>query len=159
MGAATILLVNGRARSVSADPETMLLDALHGELGLPAARFGCGEGLCGSCRVLVDGQPVASCTTPLWSLEGRAIVTPEGLGTESDPHPIQPGLIAEQAMQCGYCISGVMIGAAALLARESAPDDAAICAALDPHLCRCGAHNRIIRAVRRAAAEMRGRAA
>ncbi len=159
MRAATNLTVNGCARPVSAPAGTMLLDVLRGELGLMGTRFGCGEGLCGSCRVLVDGQPVPACTTPLWSLDGKAVVTAEGLGTEGAPHPIQTALIAEQAMQCGYCISGIMISAAALLARDSDPDEAAIRAALDPHLCRCGAHNRIVRAVRRAAVAMRDAAA
>lgn len=151
------LTVNGQVRAVASPPDAMLLDVLREELGLKAARFGCGEGLCGSCRVLVDGRPVAACNTPLWSVAGKTVVTVEGLGTPDAPHPIQLALIAEQAMQCGYCISGVMIGAAALLAGDSDPDEATIRAALDPHLCRCGAHNRIVRAVGRAAAAMRAR--
>lgn len=155
MGGATTLMVNGRARSVASAPDAMLLDVLRTELGLTAARFGCGEGLCGACRVLVDGQPVQACDTPLWSVEGRAVTTVEGLGTADVPHPLQSALIAEQAMQCGYCISGIMISAAALLTRDSEPSEAAIREALDRNLCRCGAHNRIVRAVQRAAAEMR----
>lgn len=155
MAAGWNLTVNGRARPVAAGRDAILLDVLRGELGLLGARFGCGEGLCGSCRVLVDGQPLPACDTPLWAVEGRSITTVEGLGTEAVPHPLQRALIAEQAMQCGYCISGVMISAAALLARDPDPDDAAIRAALDPNLCRCGAQNRMVRAVRRAAAEMR----
>lgn len=153
------LIVNGEVRAVASSPDATLLDVLREELGLKAARFGCGEGLCGSCRVLVDGHPVPACNTPLWSVEGKAIVTVEGLGSPDAPHPIQSALIAEQAMQCGYCISGIMIGAAALLANDDDPDEAAIRAALDPHLCRCGAHNRIVRAVARAAAAMRAQAA
>jgi nicotinate dehydrogenase subunit A len=153
MNAGRTLMVNGRPCAIAADPDALLLDVLRDELGLKAARFGCGEGLCGSCRVLVDGHPTPACNTPLWSVAGKAIVTAEGLGSPEAPHPLQTALIAEQAMQCGYCISGIMIGAAALLAREPDPDEAAIRAALDPHLCRCGAHNRIVRAVRRAAAE------
>lgn len=159
MGGATTLMVNGRARSVASAPDAMLLDVLRTELGLTAARFGCGEGLCGACRVLVDGQPVQACDTPLWSVEGRAVTTVEGLGTADVPHPLQSALIAEQAMQCGYCISGIMISAAALLTRDSEPSEAAIRDALDRNLCRCGAHNRIVRAVQRAAAEMRAGAA
>ena len=155
MAAGWNLTVNGRARLVTAGRDAILLDVLRGELGLPGARFGCGEGLCGSCRVLVDGKPLPACDTPLWAVEGRSITTVEGLGTEAAPHPLQRALIAEQAMQCGYCISGVMISAVALLARDPDPDEAAIRAALDPNLCRCGAHNRMVRAVRRAAAEMR----
>jgi nicotinate dehydrogenase subunit A len=158
MEAGTRLTVNGAGRTLAATPDTMLLDVLRGELGLKAARFGCGEGLCGSCRVLVDGHAVASCNTPLWSVAGREVTTPEGLGTAEAPHPVQAALIAEQAAQCGYCISGIVVSAAALLAQTPDPDDAAIRAALDPNLCRCGAHNRILRAVRRAAASMRDRA-
>jgi nicotinate dehydrogenase subunit A len=159
MEAGTRLTVNGTGRTLAAASETMLLDVLRGELGLKAARFGCGEGLCGSCRVLVDGHAVASCNTPLWSVAGREVVTLEGLGSPGAPHPVQTALIAEQAAQCGYCISGIVVSAAALLAHTPDPDDAAIRAALDPNLCRCGAHNRILRAVRRAAAAMRDRAA
>lgn len=159
MEAGTRLTVNGTGRTLTAAPETMLLDVLRGELGLKAARFGCGEGLCGSCRVLVDGHAVASCNTPLWSVAGREVMTLEGLGSPEAPHPVQAALIAEQAAQCGYCISGIVVSAAALLAQTPDPDDAAIRAALDPNLCRCGAHNRILRAVRRAAAAMRDRAA
>jgi nicotinate dehydrogenase subunit A len=159
MGGATNLTVNGHACSITSAPDAMLLDVLRTELGLKAARFGCGGGLCGACRVLVDGQPVQACDTPLWSVEGRAITTVEGLGTTDAPHPLQSALIAEQAMQCGYCISGIMISAAALLARTTEPSEAAIREALDGNLCRCGAHNRIVRAIQRAAAEMRARAA
>jgi nicotinate dehydrogenase subunit A len=155
MSAGRTLMVNGRPCTIAADPDALLLDVLRDELGLKAARFGCGEGLCGSCRVLVDGHPTPACNTPLWSVAGKAIVTAEGLGSPQAPHPVQAALIAEQAMQCGYCISGIMIGAAALLANDSDPDDAAIRTALDPHLCRCGAHNRIVRAVQRAASTMR----
>lgn len=159
MSGGTSLTVNGQHHSIASAPQAMLLDVLRTELGLKAARFGCGEGLCGSCRVLVDGRPVASCDTPLWSVAGRAVTTVEGLGTSEAPHPIQTALIAEQAMQCGYCISGIMISAAALLAETTEPSETAIREALEPNLCRCGAHNRIIRAVHRAAAEMQARAA
>ncbi|MFA6968045.1 (2Fe-2S)-binding protein [Bosea sp. (in: a-proteobacteria)] len=159
MSGGTSLTVNGQLRSIAAEPQAMLLDVLRSELGLKAARFGCGEGLCGSCRVLVDGRAVASCDMPLWSVAGKAITTVEGLGTPEAPHPIQTALIAEQAMQCGYCISGIMISAVALLAETPEPSETAIREALDPNLCRCGAHIRIIRAVHRAAAEMQARVA
>ena len=152
------LTINGQLRSIAAGPQAMLLDVLRSELELKAARFGCGEGMCGSCRVLVDGRAVASCDMPLWSVAGKAITTVEGLGTPDAPHPIQAALIAEQALQCGYCISGIMISAAALLVETTEPSETAIREALDPNLCRCGAHNRIVRAVQRAAAEMRASA-
>jgi nicotinate dehydrogenase subunit A len=156
MTAAVEIEVNGRRRMFDGDPDRPLLDALRHDLGLTATRFGCGEGLCGACHVLVDGRAVASCNTPLWSLAGKNVVTLEGLGDESRPHPLQSAFIAEQAMQCGYCISGIIIGAAALLLRDPDPTDAAIRQALDGNLCRCGSHLRILRAVRRAAAAMRG---
>ena len=151
----TTLNVNGVDHVIDADGQANLLDVLRNRLGLMAARFGCGEGLCGACRVLVDGEPLPACDTPLWSVAGRRIVTLEGLGTRERPHPIQQALIAEQAMQCGYCISGIIVSAAALLARHPDPDDREIREALDRNLCRCGAHNRILRAVSRAAAAMR----
>ncbi len=156
MTAAVEIEVNGRRRILDGDPDRPLLDALRHDLGLIATRFGCGEGLCGACHVLVNGRAVASCNTPLWSFAGKSVVTLEGLGDESRPHPLQSAFIAEQAMQCGYCISGIIIGAAALLLRDPDPTDAAIRQALDGNLCRCGSHLRILRAVRRAAAAMRG---
>lgn len=136
-------------------PQANLLDVLRNRLGLIAARFGCGEGLCGACRVLVDGRAMAACDLPLWAVDGRTVVTLEGLGTPERPHALQEAFIAEQAMQCGYCISGIMMTAADLLARNPDPDEASIRDALDGHLCRCGAHNRIVRAVSRAAAALR----
>lgn len=151
----TTLNVNGVDHVIDAGGQANLLDVLRNRLGLMASRFGCGEGLCGACRVLVDGEPMPACDTPLWSVAGRCIVTLEGLGTRERPHPIQQALIAEQAMQCGYCISGIIVSAAALLARNPDPDDREIREALDRNLCRCGAHNRILRAVSRAAAAMR----
>jgi nicotinate dehydrogenase subunit A len=150
--------VNGAPHAFDDAADLPLLDALRGRLGLTAARFGCGEGHCGACHVLVDGNVAASCATPVWALDGKAVVTLEGLGDEADPHPLQSAFIAEQAMQCGYCISGVIIGAAALLARNPDPSDADVRAALDGNLCRCGSHNRIVRAVLRAAAFMRSAA-
>jgi nicotinate dehydrogenase subunit A len=147
------LRVNGAERSVSADPDTRLLGVLRGALGLTGAHFGCGANQCGASNVLIDGQAVAACDTPLWAAAGKDITTVEGLGTPEKPHPLQRAFIAEQAMQCGYCISGILISAAALLRRNPDPSEADVRAALDRNLCRCGAHNRIVRAVLRAAKE------
>jgi nicotinate dehydrogenase subunit A len=147
------LRVNGTERAVEADPATPLLGVLRGTLGLTASRFGCGANQCGACNVLIDGEAVAACDTPLWAAAGKDITTVEGLGTPEAPHPLQRAFIAEQAMQCGYCISGILVSAAALLRRNPDPSEAEVRAALDRNLCRCGAHNRIVRAVLRAARE------
>ena len=147
------LSVNGVERSIEAAPETSLLTVLRGTLGLTAAHFGCGANQCGACNVLLDGQAVAACDTPLWAAAGKDIVTVEGLGTPEHPHPLQQAFIAEQAMQCGYCISGILMSAAALLEGNRDPSEADVRRALDRNLCRCGAHNRIVRAVLRAAKE------
>jgi nicotinate dehydrogenase subunit A len=147
------LRVNGVERLVSAGSEASLLSVLRGELGLTATRFGCGADQCGACNVLIEGRAVASCATPLWAAAGKDITTVEGLGTPERPHPLQRAFIAEQAMQCGYCISGILISAAALLRRNPDPSEAEVRSALDRNLCRCGAHNRIVRAVLRAAKE------
>ncbi len=148
-----ILTVNGEQRPVTADPGTPLLYILRNDLGLIGAKYGCGTGQCGACFVLIDGFATPSCDTPLWSAAGKAIVTIEGLGKD-EPHPLQRAFIAEQAAQCGYCTSGIIISAAALLARSPRPAEADIRQALDRNLCRCGSHNRVVRAVQRAAAEM-----
>ena len=150
------LSVNGQLRLVEADAEAPLLSVLRNALGLRAARFGCGHEQCGACMVLVDGEPVYSCTRAIGTLDGKAVTTPEGLGTPEAPHPVQDAILAEQAGQCGYCLSGIMISAKALLDRSPDPARPEIVAALDPHLCRCGAHTRIIRAIERAAAALRG---
>jgi nicotinate dehydrogenase subunit A len=150
--------LNGAEVAVDLPEAASLLHALRGPLGLSGPRFGCGTEACGSCMVLLDGKPAYACTLGLGGVAGRTVVTVEGLGTPGTPHPLQSAFLAEQAGQCGYCLSGILVSAAALLAAEPDPDEAAIRQALDPHLCRCGSHNRIIRAVRRAAAEMRGRA-
>ena len=147
------LRVNGVEREITADPATPLLGVLRGQLGLTAAHFGCGVNQCGACFVLVDGHAVASCDAPLWAAAGKDIVTVEGLGTPAKPHALQRAFIAEQAMQCGYCISGILIAAAALLQRNPDPSEAQVREALDRNLCRCGAHNRMVRAVLRAAKE------
>jgi nicotinate dehydrogenase subunit A len=145
------LNVNGVDTAVEADPATPLLSVLRGTLGLMGSRFGCGAGQCGACNVLLDGRAAAACDTPLWGAAGKAVTTVEGLGTPEGPHPLQEAFIAEQAMQCGYCVSGILISAAALLARNPDPAEAEVRAALDRNLCRCGAHNRMVRAVLRAA--------
>ena len=149
------LKVNGRDRQIEAEADTPLLYVLRDELELNAAKFGCGLGQCGACTVIVDGKAVLSCVTPLVLLEGRKVTTLEGLGTIETPAPIQRAFIEEQAAQCGYCIAGMMMRAQALLQKNSRPTDAQIRAELEPHLCRCGTHMRILRAVRRAAEVMR----
>ena len=146
--------LNGAETEIDADPDRSLLDVLRGQLGVTGPHFGCGAGECGACNVILGDHAVSACDTPLWSLQGKEILTIEGLGSAARPHPLQRAFIAEQAMQCGYCTSGILISAAALLMRNPVPDDAEIKAALDRNLCRCGAHNRIVRAVKRAAAEM-----
>ncbi|MBH5397209.1 (2Fe-2S)-binding protein [Bradyrhizobium sp. CNPSo 4010] len=155
----TTLIVNGESRSVTASPDTPLLYVLRDELGLNAAKYGCGLGQCGACTVIVDGKAVFSCVTPVMMLEGRSVVTVEGIGSSDDPGPMQRAFIAEQAAQCGYCIPGMMMRAQALLKRDPHASDEAIRAELQPHLCRCGTHMRILRAIRRAAEDMRPKAA
>ncbi|WP_456705333.1 MULTISPECIES: (2Fe-2S)-binding protein [unclassified Bradyrhizobium] len=146
--------LNGAAVSVDVDPDQTLLDVLRSRLGITSPHFGCGAGECGACHVLVGGHAMASCDMPMWSAADKDIVTVEGLGTMERPHPLQRAFIAEQAMQCGYCVSGILISAAALLERNPSPAEAEVRAALDRNLCRCGSHNRMVRAVLRAASEM-----
>jgi len=150
----TELEVNGQRRSVSAGPDTPLLYVLRNDLGLVGSRFGCGTGQCGACFVIVDGKAVPSCDTPLWSVENKSVTTVEGLAKGGELHPVQRALLAEQAAQCGYCISGIAVAAAALLRTNPRPSEAEVRSALDRNLCRCGAHNRVVRAVLRAAKEM-----
>ena len=154
MPEAITLNVNGAQHTVHAEPDTPLLYILRNDLKLKGAKFGCGLGLCGSCMVLIDGHNVMSCDTPLWAAAGKAITTIEGLGTLAAQHALQRAFIAEQAAQCGYCISGVIMTAAALLARNSEPSEGDIKDALVRNLCRCGTHVRIIKAVQRAAKEL-----
>jgi nicotinate dehydrogenase subunit A len=149
--------LNGVETSVDADPDRSLLDLLRGPLRMTGPHFGCGANECGACNVIVDGHAVASCDTPLWSVADKDITTIEGLGTSEHPHPLQSAFIAEQALQCGYCIPGILMSAAALLQKNPNPSDANVRAALDRNLCRCGSHNRIVKAVLRAAAEMAAR--
>jgi len=150
----TELEVNGQRRSVSAGPDTPLLYVLRNDLGLVGSRFGCGTGQCGACFVIVDGKAVPSCDTPLWSVANKSVTTVEGLAKGGELHPVQRALLAEQAAQCGYCISGIAVAAAALLRTNPRPSEAEVRSALDRNLCRCGAHNRVVRAVLRAAKEM-----
>jgi nicotinate dehydrogenase subunit A len=141
------LLVNGSRHEVECDPDTPLLYVLRNDLGLVGAKFGCGLGLCGACNVLVDGHPVHSCDTPVWSVEGKEVTTVEGLVTDGRPHRLQETFAEQQALQCGYCTAGMLVTCAALLEREPGVEEAGVRRALDGNLCRCGAHNRIVRAV------------
>jgi nicotinate dehydrogenase subunit A len=145
--------VNGSEHTLEADDRTLLLDVLRNTLGLKGTRFGCGNDECGACFVLVDGHALASCNTPLWAVDGKAVTTVEGLGRPDAPHVLQRAFIAEQAAQCGYCTSGMLISAAALLARTPQPREDEVRQALDRNLCRCGSYNRVVRAVLRAAGE------
>jgi nicotinate dehydrogenase subunit A len=150
--------VNGKVHEVDADPETPLLYVLRNDLALNGAKFGCGLGQCGACTVLVDGKAVFSCLTPVSTLGGRKIRTVEGLGTIERPGPMQRAFIEEQSAQCGYCIPGMMMRAQALLEANPAATEAQIRKALEPNLCRCGTHMRILRAVGRAAQLMKAKA-
>ena len=145
------LAVNGRAQTVNVEPDTPLLYVLRDDLGLKGPKFGCGLSQCGACTVLLDGAAIRSCVTPVASARGHEITTLEGLGTPEHPAPIQRAFIEEQAAQCGYCINGMIMTAAAFLKTNQHPTDAEIKTALVGNLCRCGTHLRIIRAVSRAA--------
>lgn len=147
MTAPTRLTVNGRAVAVTADPDTPLLIVLRNDLGLMGSRFGCGLGLCGACLVRMDDAVVPSCDTPLWAAAGRSVVSVEGLAPGDELHPVQQALLDHQAAQCGFCISGIAVRAAALLDEQPQPDAATVAEALDRNLCRCGAQRRIIDAV------------
>jgi nicotinate dehydrogenase subunit A len=147
------LSVNGHVRPVEADENTPLVYVLREELGLKGTRLGCGQAQCGACHVMLDGVSVPSCDTPLWAAENKALVTVEGLGQPSALHALQQAFIDEQAAQCGYCVSGILVSAAALLNKCPQPNEAQVREALDAHLCRCGAHNRMVRAVLKAAAD------
>src|SRR5687767_14964414 len=153
------LKVNGTAHEVDADPATPLLYVLRNDLALNGAKFGCGLGQCGSCTVMVDGEAVLSCITPVMLMAGRSVTTVEGLGTIDKPGPVQAAFIELQAAQCGYCIPGMMMRAHALLQRKRDASEADIRDALEPNLCRCGTHLRIIKAVLRASELMREAAA
>ena len=148
------LKVNGASHSVPAEPDTPLLYVLRNDLALNGAKFGCGLSQCGACTVLVDGQPVRSCVTPIGTLGSSEITTIEGLGTVQKPHPLQQAFIDEQAAQCGYCINGILMTAKGLLDRNPHPTETEVRQGLALNLCRCGTHNRIVRAVLRAADAM-----
>ena len=146
--------VNGSGHDIDADPATPLLYVLREDLGLNGAKFGCGLGQCGACTVLLDGKPVLSCLVPLAAIGDRPVRTIESLGTAERPGPVQAAFIELQAAQCGYCIAGMVMRAQALLERNPAPGEDEIRAQMQPNLCRCGTHMRILAAVRRAAEKM-----
>lgn len=148
------LRVNGGTHLLDTDPDAPLLQILRNDLGLKAAKFGCGLEQCGACKVLIDGQAAPSCAMPVSAVGDAEITTLEGLGTPADLHPLQRAFITEQAAQCGYCSAGLIIAAKALLDDNPQPTRDDICRALDVHICRCGTHNRIIRAIQCAAQEM-----
>jgi nicotinate dehydrogenase subunit A len=156
------LQVNGQEHTIHAPENTPLLYVLRNDLGLKGTRFGCGANQCGSCHVLLDGVSVPACDTPVWAAQGKAVVTVEGLaqlhGAKGPLHPLQQAFMDEQAAQCGYCLSGILISAAALLAENPQPTESQVKVALDKHLCRCGTHNRIVLAVLRGADVMRAAA-
>jgi len=143
--------LNGKTTRLDIDPDTPLLEALRNDLELNGPKFGCGLAQCGACSVLLDGRAIRSCVTPISAVNEMSVVTLEGLGSAQKPHPLQTAFIEEQAMQCGYCSNGMIISAAALLARIARPEKKDIDAALAANLCRCGAHPRIVRAIKRAA--------
>jgi aerobic-type carbon monoxide dehydrogenase small subunit (CoxS/CutS family) len=148
--------VNGEERSVTTDPERSLLEVLREELHLTGTKYGCGEGQCGACTVYVDGETARSCILPLSSVAGKSITTIEGLARGDALHPVQQAFLDEGALQCGYCMSGMILGAAALLRQKPDPTDDEIVAGMNGHLCRCNGYIKIVGAVRRAAAAMRG---
>lgn len=148
-----LIHVNGESRVVVADPETPLLYVLRNDLKLKGARYGCGLGQCGACTVVVDGKALQSCDVPVSAVAGKSITTIEGIGTADNPHPLQRAFIREQAAQCGYCASGIIMAAKALLDENAAPTESQIRDALAGNLCRCGTHTRILRAIRSVVAE------
>ena len=151
---ATSITVNGRAHSVEAAADTPLLYVLRNDLELNGAKYGCGFAQCGACTVVIEGKPVRSCVTPVSAVAGKAITTIEGLGSNGAPHPLQKAFIEEQAAQCGYCANGMIMTAIVFLDKNPRPTEAQIKKALGANYCRCGTHNRIVRAVQRAAKEV-----
>src|SRR5262250_1914804 len=156
MARVTSLLVNGTKRSTDADAQSSLLSVLREQLDLTGTKYGCGEGQCGACTVLIDGTPRRSCLTPVGETEGKSITTIEGLAKGDRLHPLQEAFLAEEAMQCAYCTSGMILSAAGLLQTEANPSESKIKDSLDGNICRCGAHPRIVAAVQRAARMMKG---
>jgi len=151
---ATSITVNGRTHSVEAAADTPLLYVLRNDLELNGAKYGCGFAQCGACTVVIEGKPVRSCVTPVSAVAGKAITTIEGLGSNGAPHPLQKAFIEEQAAQCGYCANGMIMTAKTFLDKNPRPTEAQIKKALGANYCRCGTHNRIVRAVQRAAKEV-----
>ena len=149
------ITVNGRSLTVAADGETPLLYVLRNDAGCKGVRYGCGVGQCGTCTVIIDGKPVQSCDVPVSSVAGKSITTVEGIGSAEKLHPLQAAFVEEQAAQCGYCITGIIMSAKVLLDNNPNPSDAEVKKALEKNLCRCGTHQRIVRAIQRAATEMR----
>ena len=141
------LTINGAQRSCDVAPNVQAIYALRNDLNLKSVRMGCGEGHCGSCTVLVDGVPTTSCNLPFWALDGKKVTTPEGVGSPEQPHPVQAAILAEQPGQCGFCLSGILMSAVALVDSGKHVSEADVCKALDKHLCRCGSQPRIIKAV------------
>jgi isoquinoline 1-oxidoreductase alpha subunit len=156
MARVTSLLVNGSSRQVDADRESSLLSVLREQLDLTGTKYGCGEGQCGACTVLVDGVPLRSCVTPAGDAEGKSITTIEGLAKNGKLHPLQEAFLAEEAMQCAYCTSGMIMSAAGLLGTDANPSESKIRDFLDGNICRCGTHPRVVAAVQRAARTMKG---
>jgi nicotinate dehydrogenase subunit A len=152
------LEVNGTEHEVQADENTPLLYLLRHDLGLKGTRFGCGANQCGACHVLIDGHSLPACDTPVWAVQNKSILTVEGLSQGGALHPLQQAFIDEQAAQCGYCLSGILMSATELLEKQPDADEQQVRVELDKHLCRCGSHNRIVRAVLRAASVMREKA-
>jgi aerobic-type carbon monoxide dehydrogenase small subunit (CoxS/CutS family) len=145
------LMVNGTRHSVASDGEGSLLSVLRDEIGLTGAKYGCGEGQCGACTVLIDGAPRRSCITKLWSVAGKAVTTIEGIERDGALHPLQQAFLAEDALQCGYCTSGMIVSGVALLKTNANPSVAEIVEFMDGNICRCGTYPRIVAAIRRAA--------
>jgi len=147
------LTVNGKPVSVDVDPDAPLIYVLRNDLALNGPKLGCARGQCGACTVHLDGMAVRSCQVPVKAVEGRSVITLEGLGTPEKPHPVQAAFIAEQALQCGYCTNGMIMQAAALIAAKPSPTEADVCSMMNANLCRCGCQPRVVRAVLRAAKE------
>lgn len=156
MARVTTLLVNGAPHKVDADSESTLLAVLREQLDLTGTKYGCGEGQCGACTVLIDSLPRRSCLTPVGNTEGKAITTIEGLTKDGRLHPLQEAFLAEEAMQCAYCTSGMIMSAVGLLRTDANPSESKIKDSLDGNICRCGTHRRIVAAVQRAARLMKG---
>jgi aerobic carbon-monoxide dehydrogenase small subunit len=153
MDATIAFTVNGEKKTVTTDPARLLLEVLREDLGLTGTKYGCGRAQCGACTVLVDGKPTFSCITPISKVEGKTVLTVEGLAKGDTLHPVQEAFLAEEAFQCGYCTPGLIMATVGLLAEKPKPTDDEIVTALDRHLCRCSGYPRILKAVHRAAGQ------